>query len=92
MFPVLLDAYSGVRSVDPVQMQTARPSASPARAADADRAAGSSPYIFTGMRISLAVALIVMVISEMVAASNGIGYFILSAQRGFKIRDMFAGV
>jgi ABC-type nitrate/sulfonate/bicarbonate transport system permease component len=28
----------------------------------------------------------------MVAASNGIGYFILSAQRGFKIRDMFAGV
>ena len=42
--------------------------------------------------MSLAVALIVMVISEMVAASNGIGYFILSAQRGFKIRDMFAGV
>jgi ABC-type nitrate/sulfonate/bicarbonate transport system permease component len=54
--------------------------------------APTSPYIFTGMRISLAVALIVMVISEMVAASNGIGYFILSAQRGFKIRDMFAGV
>ena len=52
----------------------------------------SSPYIFTGMRVSLAVALIVMVISEMVAASSGIGYFILSAQRGFKIRDMFAGV
>src|SRR4249920_1940836 len=54
--------------------------------------APTSPYIFTGMRISLAVALIVMVISEMVAASNGIGYFILSAQRGFKIREMFAGV
>jgi ABC-type nitrate/sulfonate/bicarbonate transport system permease component len=33
-----------------------------------------------------------MVISEMVAASSGIGYFILSAQRGFKIREMFAGV
>jgi ABC-type nitrate/sulfonate/bicarbonate transport system permease component len=28
----------------------------------------------------------------MVAASSGIGYFILSAQRGFKIREMFAGV
>jgi ABC-type nitrate/sulfonate/bicarbonate transport system permease component len=40
------------------------------------------------MRVSLAVALIVMVISEMVAASNGIRYFILSAQRGFKLRDM----
>ena len=52
----------------------------------------ASPYVFSGMRVSLAVALIVMVISEMVAASNGIGYFILSAQRGFKIREMFAGV
>jgi ABC-type nitrate/sulfonate/bicarbonate transport system permease component len=30
------------------------------------------------------------VISKMVAASSGIGHFILSAQRGFKIRDMFA--
>jgi len=93
LFPVLLNTYSGVRSVDPIQLQTAQtfgvtgwkllwqivlPSA--------------SPYIFTGMRVSLAVALIVMVISEMVAASSGIGYFILSAQRGFKIRDMFAGV
>jgi ABC-type nitrate/sulfonate/bicarbonate transport system permease component len=92
-FPVLLNTYSGVRSVDPIQLQTARtfgvtgwkllwqivlPSA--------------SPYIFTGMRVSLAVGLIVMVISEMVAASSGIGYFILSAQRGFKIREMFAGV
>ncbi len=93
LFPVLLNTYSGVRSVDPIQLQTARtfgvtgwkllwqivlPSA--------------APYIFTGMRVSLAVALIVMVISEMVAASSGIGYFILSAQRGFKIREMFAGV
>ena len=52
----------------------------------------ASPYIFTGMRVSLAIALIVMVISEMVAASNGIGYFVLAAQRGFKIREMFAGV
>jgi ABC-type nitrate/sulfonate/bicarbonate transport system permease component len=92
-FPVLLNTYSGVRSVDPIQLQTARtfgvtgwkllwqivlPSA--------------APYIFTGMRVSLAVGLIVMVISEMVAASSGIGYFILSAQRGFKIREMFAGV
>jgi ABC-type nitrate/sulfonate/bicarbonate transport system permease component len=93
LFPVLLNTYTGVRSVDPIQLQTARtfgvtgwkllwqivlPSA--------------APYIFTGMRVSLAVALIVMVISEMVAASSGIGYFILSAQRGFKIHEMFAGV
>ena len=93
IFPVLLNTYNGVRSVDPIQVQTARTlGVSGRKLLTRIVLPASSPYIFTGMRISLAVALIVMVISEMVAASNGIGYFILSAQRGFKIRDMFAGV
>lgn len=92
-FPVLLNTYSGVRSVDPVQLQTARTfGVSGWNLLWQIVLPASSPYIFTGMRVSLAVALIVMVISEMVAASSGIGYFILSAQRGFKIREMFAGV
>jgi ABC-type nitrate/sulfonate/bicarbonate transport system permease component len=93
VFPVLLNTYSGVRSVDPIQLQTARTfGVSGRKLLTQVVLPASSPYIFAGMRISLAVALIVMVISEMVAASSGIGYFILSAQRGFKIRDMFAGV
>jgi len=93
MFPVLINTYSGVRSVDPIQLQTARTfGVSGRRLLMQIVLPASSPFIFAGMRISLAVALIVMVISEMVAASSGIGYFILSAQRGFKIRDMFAGV
>jgi ABC-type nitrate/sulfonate/bicarbonate transport system permease component len=93
LFPVLLNTYSGVRSVDPIQLQTARTFGVAGRKLLWQIVLpASSPYIFTGMRVSLAVALIVMVISEMVAASSGIGYFILSAQRGFKIREMFAGV
>jgi ABC-type nitrate/sulfonate/bicarbonate transport system permease component len=93
VFPVLLNTYSGVRSVDPIQLQTARTfGVSGRKLLTQIVLPAASPYIFTGMRVSLAVALIVMVISEMVAASSGIGYFILSAQRGFKIRDMFAGV
>jgi NitT/TauT family transport system permease protein len=93
VFPVLLNTYSGVRSVDPIQLQTARTfGVSGRKLVTQVVLPASSPYIFTGMRVSLAVALIVMVISEMVAASSGIGYFILSAERGFKIRDMFAGV
>jgi ABC-type nitrate/sulfonate/bicarbonate transport system permease component len=92
-FPVLLNTYSGVRSVDPVQLQTARTFGVRGRRLLWQIVLPSaSPYVFTGMRVSLAVALIVMVISEMVAASNGIGYFILAAQRGFKIQEMYAGV
>jgi len=93
LFPVLLNTYSGVRGVDPIQLQTARTfGVSGRKLLTQVVLPAASPYIFAGMRISLAVALIVMVISEMVAASSGIGYFILSAQRGFKIREMFAGV
>jgi len=93
LFPVLINTYSGVRSVDPIQLQTARTFGVTGRRLIWQIVLpAASPYIFTGMRVSLAVALIVMVISEMVAASSGIGYFILSAQRGFQIREMFAGV
>jgi ABC-type nitrate/sulfonate/bicarbonate transport system permease component len=93
LFPVLINTYSGVRSVDPIQLQTARTFGVAGRKLVWQVVLpAASPYIFTGMRVSLAVALIVMVISEMVAASSGIGFFILSAQRGFQIREMFAGV
>ena len=45
----------------------------------------AAPQIFAGMRTSLSLALILMVISEMVASTNGIGYFVLQSQRG--VRD-----
>ena len=32
------------------------------------------------------------ILRPMVAASNGIGYFILASERGFKVKEMFAGV
>jgi ABC-type nitrate/sulfonate/bicarbonate transport system permease component len=93
LFPALLNTYSGVRGIDPIQLQTARTfGVSGARLLWQIVLPACSPFIFTGMRISLAVALIVMVVSEMVAASSGIGYFILSAERGFQIQEMFAGV
>ena len=49
-------------------------------------------YILTGMRISLAIALIVTVIAEMVAGNSGIGFYILNAQRSFLVPEMYAGV
>jgi len=93
LFPVLLNTYSGVRSIDPIQLQTARTfGVTGVHLLWQIVLPAASPFIFTGMRVSLAVALIVMVVSEMVAASSGIGYFILSAERGFQIDEMFAGV
>src|SRR5690606_41958111 len=48
--------------------------------------------IFAGLRIAMAVAFIVMIISEMVGATNGIGYATLAAQRNFRIPEMWAGM
>jgi ABC-type nitrate/sulfonate/bicarbonate transport system permease component len=44
------------------------------------------------MRISLGIALIVVVIAEMIAGNSGIGYFILDRQRVFRVPEMFAGI
>ena len=53
----------------------------------------AAPQIFAGMRTSLSLALILMVITEMVAAStNGIGYFVLQSQRSFAITEMWSGI
>jgi ABC-type nitrate/sulfonate/bicarbonate transport system permease component len=44
------------------------------------------------MRTSLSLAIILMVISEMVASTNGIGYFVLQSQRSFAIEEMWSGI
>ena len=52
----------------------------------------ASPQIFAGMRVALAVALLVMAFSEMFAGNNGLGFFIVFAQETYRIPDMWAGI
>lgn len=92
-FPILLNSYSGVQSVDIMQVDTAR-TFGYGGAATLWKVVlpAASPQIFTGMRVSLAIGLIMVVISEMVASVDGIGYFILNAERSFRVPEMYAGV
>ena len=93
VFPILLNTYSGVRSVDPVQIATGRTfGLGRAQILRQIILPAASPAIFTGLRISLAVSLILAVISEMVAANDGIGYFILHMERSFQVAPMYAGI
>jgi NitT/TauT family transport system permease protein len=50
------------------------------------------PHIFTGMRISIALAVIGAVVAEYVAAEEGLGYLIFSANTNVDTRLVFAGV
>jgi ABC-type nitrate/sulfonate/bicarbonate transport system permease component len=44
------------------------------------------------MRQALAIGIILMVISEMFAASSGLGFTIVQFQRGFAIPEMWSGI
>jgi ABC-type nitrate/sulfonate/bicarbonate transport system permease component len=92
-FPIILNTVDGVRSVEHTLLDVARTF----RFSRFERLwrvtlPSASPQIFAGLRTSLSLALILMVVSEMVASTNGIGYAILESQRLFAISDMWAGI
>jgi ABC-type nitrate/sulfonate/bicarbonate transport system permease component len=93
VWPILLNTIDGVSGVEPTLVDTSR--VYRIRRIDELRSVilpSAAPQIFAGMRTSLALAVILMVVSEMVASSNGIGYFVLQSQRTFAIVDMWAGI
>jgi ABC-type nitrate/sulfonate/bicarbonate transport system permease component len=93
VFPILLNTYGGVRGIDPVLIDTGRTfGISRMMALWQIVLPAALPSILTGMRISLGIALIVSVVSEMISGNSGIGYFILDMQRVFRVPEMFAGI
>lgn len=93
VWPILLNTIDGVSSVEAGQLDTARVfGVSRLRRITHVVLPSASPKIFAGLRVSLSIAVILMVISEMVAATNGIGFQVVNAQRSFRILDMWAGI
>lgn len=93
IWPTLLNTLDGMRGIEIIKFDTAK----------ALRLGGwrtyrrlvfpaAAPQIAAGLRASLTVAIVLMVVSEMVAAQAGIGYFILQAQAEFAITKMWTGI
>jgi ABC-type nitrate/sulfonate/bicarbonate transport system permease component len=93
VWPALLNTIDGTRTVDPIQLDTASAFRLP-RGALVWRIVlpAALPKIFAGIRISLALAVILMVVSELIASTNGIGYRIQNAQIMFMMTDMWCGI
>jgi ABC-type nitrate/sulfonate/bicarbonate transport system permease component len=92
-WPILLNTIDGVRNLDWVLLNTARTfRLSRAKTIWRIVLPAASPQIMTGLRVSLPIMLILVVISEMVGSTDGIGYFILDAQRRFRVAQMYAGM
>jgi ABC-type nitrate/sulfonate/bicarbonate transport system permease component len=93
VWPTLLNTVDGMKSVDPVKLDSARVlGLSGPRTARSVVLPAAMPQIMAGLRSSLQVSIILMVVSEMVASTGGIGYFILNAQQSFSIVDMWTGI
>jgi ABC-type nitrate/sulfonate/bicarbonate transport system permease component len=90
-FPVLINTVQGVRAVDPVLTDMAR-TYGHSNTAILWRIMlpASAPYILSGMRISLGISLIVVIIAEMLSATGGLGDVIVHGQRMFLVIDSYA--
>jgi ABC-type nitrate/sulfonate/bicarbonate transport system permease component len=90
IWPVLLNSIDGARHVHPGHLETARAFRIP----PATRLAriilpSAAPKILAGLRLSLALALVMMIISEFVGSTNGIGREMLEDESLFNVPGMW---
>ncbi|MEI6214506.1 MAG: ABC transporter permease [Desulfuromonadales bacterium] len=92
-FPVLMNTIAGVQNVDGIYLRAARN-------LGADKGyifrrvilPAATPYILTGVRIGIGTAFIVVIVSEMIAVNNGLGYRILEAREFMWSDKIIAGM
>ncbi|WGY00308.1 ABC transporter permease [Nocardioides sp. QY071] len=93
VFPTIIATMDGVRSADPVLLDISRAYQLTRRQRVTKvllPAAG--PQIFAGLQVSLQVAFVVMIASEMLGSTEGIGALTLLAQQSFAVTDMWSGI
>jgi ABC-type nitrate/sulfonate/bicarbonate transport system permease component len=94
IWPILLNTTDGARSVDELQMATAR--VFHLSAADRLRKIifpSALPKIFAGLRLSLSLSLILMVFSELLpGTANGIGFELVDAQSRSDLTTMWSAI
>lgn len=90
VWPVLLNTMDGAASVDRLQLETATVfRLGPAQRLFRLILPAAAPKIFAGMRLSVSIALILMVIAELMGGGEGIGEDLVDAQRTFQLPAMW---
>ncbi len=93
VFPIMLNTIDGVRGIERGLEDVGRAF----RLTRRQRLLmiqlpSAAPRIFAGMRIALAIAFIMMIVTEMVGATSGIGFVTLNAQQSFQVPLMWSGM
>jgi NitT/TauT family transport system permease protein len=93
VWPILISTISGVKSIDPVLLRSARSMG--AEGLTLFRKVilpAAAPSVFTGVRLGAAYAFMVLVAAEMIGANAGLGFLVLYSQEVFRIPDMYAAM
>jgi ABC-type nitrate/sulfonate/bicarbonate transport system permease component len=91
VWPILFNTYSAVRQVPEGYLETAKV-ARLSRPAMLFRVIlpAASTGIFAGIRVSTSLGIILLIASELVAASDGIGFGLSQSQRSFQFLSMWS--
>lgn len=93
LFPILLNTLTGVRTVDPLLVRSARSlNLRPHQIFTKVVLPSAVPSIFTGLRMGAAASILVLVAAEMIGAKSGLGYLIQASQLNFQIANMYVGI
>lgn len=93
VWPILLATTTGVRSADAVAIDMGRVfGMNKITRLRHVVIPGALPSIIAGLRSALPIALVLMVVTELVASTNGVGFFILQSQQNFDLVNMWSGV
>jgi len=93
VWPILLGTVNGVAYVDPALVKYARSVGLPPTKMFVKVVFPSAvPSIITGMRLAATYSFLMLVVSEMVGASSGLGYLIENAQYLMSIHLLYVGV
>jgi ABC-type nitrate/sulfonate/bicarbonate transport system permease component len=90
-FPVLISSVQGTRGVDATMIDMAR-----TFGYRSDQilwkivVPAAAPYFSVGMRVSLGISLVVLVVAEMLAETGGVGATLIEMQHQFQVRDTYA--
>jgi len=93
LFPILLNTIDGVRGIDPTLIETTR-SYGVGGFERIRRVVlpAALPQIFAGMRTSLSLAVIMMVLTEYFSSTSGVGYVLLISKNTFQLAPMWAAI
>jgi ABC-type nitrate/sulfonate/bicarbonate transport system permease component len=93
LYPIVVMTYAGARGV-PEKLLWSAQNMGASRAAILRRVVipATAPFIFAGFRVAVPIAMIVVVITEMVASADGLGYQVIYAMSSLRTDRMLAVV